>query len=72
MSSRLEQAMKRLEDAVTHLEQAPISAPIDRSPADAPSYDATAIKAEIAEIRSIVAQAMDVLDAPDNEEGQVG
>ena len=72
MSSRLEQAMKRLEDAVTHLEQAPISAPAVNAPADAPSYDPHAIKAEIAEIRTLVTQAMDVLDAPDDKEGQVG
>ena len=70
MSRRLEQAMKRLDDAVTRLEQAPLSAPSGN--VDPNAVDPKIIKAEIAEIRSIVDQAMIVLNASEHDEGQVG
>lgn len=66
MSSRLEQAMKRLDAVVSRLEKWPPSSP---AAADAPAASDPALKAEIAEIRALVDQAMTALDATSSESG---
>jgi hypothetical protein len=60
MSSRLEQAMKRLDDAVGRLEAMPKA---ESAPAPSDPAVKTEIINEIAEIRGLVDQAMDALNA---------
>lgn len=59
MESQLQQAIKRLEAAVSKLETAPLG-----ESSKAESKDTTATKAELAEIKSLVEQAMAMLKAP--------
>ncbi|MCE2517481.1 MAG: hypothetical protein J4F41_06535, partial [Alphaproteobacteria bacterium] len=61
-SSRLEQAMKRLDEVVARLEAVP-------SVGGGSSAPAPEVKAEIAEIRSLVAQAMTAHDASSKGQG---
>ena len=66
MSSKLEQALARLEDAVEQLEHAPPAS--SASPDDAKHDDA--VKAEITAIRGLVHDAMALLAAEQNGKGE--
>lgn len=67
MSSRLEQAMKRLDQAVIALEQMPKTA---KAPEESPQKIDAKLNQEIAEIRGLVDEAMAALSQDATQEGE--